>query len=53
MCFVFLPFPTKLGADHLRDDGVRAAAITNGLTMTAASICFASLRVLRRDRTPA
>ena len=43
MCIAFLPFPTKLVADHLRDDGVRAATITYGLTMTAASICFASL----------
>ena len=41
MCIAFLPFPTKLVADHLRDDGVRAATITYGLTMTAASICFA------------
>jgi hypothetical protein len=29
-----------LVAEHLRDDGVRAAAITYGLTMTATSICF-------------
>ena len=26
---------------HFRDDGVRSAAITHGLTMTAAAICFA------------
>jgi hypothetical protein len=41
MCIAFLPFPTKLVADHLRDDGARAATIAYGLTMTAASICFA------------
>lgn len=30
-------------AEHFRDNGVRAAAITYGLTMTAAAICFASM----------
>ena len=40
-CIAFLPFPTALVAEHLRDSGVRAAAITYGLTMTATSICFA------------
>jgi uncharacterized membrane protein len=40
-CIGFLPFPTRLVAEHFRDDGVRAAAITYGLTMTAAAICFA------------
>ena len=40
-CIAFLPFPTRLVAEHFRDDGVRAAAITYGLTMTAAAICFA------------
>ena len=39
-CIAFLPFPTRLVAEHFRDDGVRAAAITYGLTMTAAAICF-------------
>ena len=42
-CIAFLPFPTRLVAEHFRDDGVQAAAITYGLTMTAAAICFASL----------
>jgi uncharacterized membrane protein len=41
-CIAFLPFPTELVAEHLRDSGVRTAAITYGLTMTAASICFVS-----------
>jgi uncharacterized membrane protein len=40
-CIAFLPFPTGLVAEHFRDDGVRAAAIVYGLTMTAAAICFA------------
>ena len=38
-CIAFLPFPTRLVADHFRDDGVRAAAVTFGLTATAAAIC--------------
>jgi uncharacterized membrane protein len=38
-CIAFIPFPTRLVAEHFRDDGVRAAAITYGLTMTAAAIC--------------
>lgn len=38
-CVAFLPFPTRLVAEHLRDDGVRAATITYGLTVTAAAIC--------------
>ena len=41
-CIAFLPFPTGLVAEHFRDDGVRAAAIAYGLTMTAAAICFVS-----------
>lgn len=42
-CIAFLPFPTRLVAEHFRDDGVQAAAIAYGLTMTAAAICFASM----------
>jgi uncharacterized membrane protein len=41
-CIAFLPFPTRLVAEHFRDDGVRAAAVAYGLTMTAAAICFAA-----------
>jgi uncharacterized membrane protein len=39
-CIAFVPFPTHLVAEHLRDDGLRAAAITYGLTMTATAISF-------------
>ena len=38
-CIAFIPFPTRLVAEHFRDDGVGAAAFTYGLTMTAAAIC--------------
>jgi uncharacterized membrane protein len=41
-CIAFVPFPTRLVAEHLRDDGLRAAALTYGLTMTATAICFAA-----------
>jgi len=37
-CIALLPFPTKLVAEHLRDDGVRAAAISYWLTMIAAGV---------------
>jgi TMEM175 potassium channel family protein len=39
-CIAFVPFPTRLVAEHLRDDGLRAAALTYGLTLTVTSICF-------------
>jgi uncharacterized membrane protein len=39
-CIAFVPFPTRLVAQHLRDDGLRAAALTYGLTLTATAICF-------------
>src|SRR5262245_36947566 len=42
-CIAFLPFPTRLVAEHFRDDGVRAAALTYGLTNTAAAISFTLL----------
>jgi uncharacterized membrane protein len=39
-CIAFVPFPTRLVAQHLRDDGLRAAALTYGLTLTITSVCF-------------
>jgi uncharacterized membrane protein len=42
MCVAFVPFPTRLVAEHLRDDGARDAAIAYGLTMTATAICFSA-----------
>jgi uncharacterized membrane protein len=39
-CIAFVPFPTRLIAEHLRDDGLRAAALAYGFTLTATSICF-------------
>ena len=39
-CIAFVPFPTRLVAEHVRDDGARAAALAYGLTLTATAICF-------------
>jgi uncharacterized membrane protein len=39
-CIAFVPFPTRLVAEHLRDGGLRAAALAYGLTLTATAICF-------------
>jgi TMEM175 potassium channel family protein len=41
MCIAFVPFPTRLVAEHLRDHGLRAAALTYGITLTATAVCFA------------
>jgi len=43
LCIAFVPFPTRLVAEHLRDDGLQVAAYAYGLTMTATAICFGSL----------
>ena len=40
MCVAFIPFPTRLVAEHIRDDGARAAAIAYGLTLTTTAIFF-------------
>jgi uncharacterized membrane protein len=39
-CIAFVPFPTRLVAEHLRDDGLEAAAVAYGLTLTATAVCF-------------
>jgi uncharacterized membrane protein len=41
-CIAFVPFPTRLVAEHLRDDGLRAAALTYGVTLTTTSVFFLS-----------
>jgi uncharacterized membrane protein len=41
-CIAFVPFPTRLVAEHLRDDGVRVAAIAYGMTMTITALFFAA-----------
>jgi len=60
LCIAFVPFPTRLIADHFHDDGLRAAALTYGVTMTATAVCFSSFwfyavrgrRLLSSDAAP-
>jgi uncharacterized membrane protein len=57
LCIAFVPFPTRLVAQHIRDGGARPAALAYGATMTVASIMFLSvwlyasrgMRLLRAD----
>jgi uncharacterized membrane protein len=60
LCIAFVPFPTRLIADHFHDDGLRAAALTYGVTMTLTAVCFNSFwfyaargrRLLAADADP-
>jgi uncharacterized membrane protein len=57
MCIAFVPFPTRLLAEHIRGAGAESAALAFGLTMTATAIFFnavwfyasAGRRLLRVD----
>ncbi len=57
MLVAFVPFPTRLVAEHLRDDGARAAALVYGITLTTTALLFNALwhyaargrRLLRED----
>lgn len=35
MVVAFIPFPTRLVAEHIQDDGATAAAVSYGITLTA------------------
>jgi uncharacterized membrane protein len=61
LCVAFLPFPTRLVAENLRDRSeLKPAALAYGATMVAMSICYLSLwlyaitgrRLLREDSDP-
>ncbi len=60
MCVAFIPFPTRLLAEHLRENGARAAALLYGITLTATAIMFnvvwfsaaTGRRLLRSDADP-
>jgi uncharacterized membrane protein len=44
LCVAFVPFPTRLIAEHLRDrDDLEAAALAYGATMTVMSIAYFTL----------
>lgn len=40
MCIAFVPFPTRLVALHIRDEGAKAATLAYGLTLTITAIFF-------------
>jgi uncharacterized membrane protein len=40
MCIAFVPFPTRLVAEHVRDSGARAAALAYGITLTTTAVFF-------------
>jgi uncharacterized membrane protein len=61
LCVAFLPFPTRLVAEHLRDrHDLEPAALSYGATMTVMAIAYISLwfyairgrRLLRPDSNP-
>jgi uncharacterized membrane protein len=61
VCIAFVPFPTRLVAEHIRGEGARDAALTYGFTMVATAIMFSvtwfyasrGKRLLRADADPA
>jgi uncharacterized membrane protein len=61
LCIAFVPFPTRLVAEHIRGDGAQDAALAYGFTMVATAIMFSvtwfyasrGKRLLRADADPA
>jgi uncharacterized membrane protein len=61
MCIAFVPFPTRLVAEHIRAEGARDAALAYGFTMVATAVMFSVTwfyasrgnRLLRADADPA
>jgi uncharacterized membrane protein len=57
MCVAFIPFPTRLVAEHVRGEGAEAAALTYGFTLTLTAVMFNAIwfyamrgrRLLRED----
>jgi len=60
MCVAFIPFPTRLVAEHVRDHGATVAAVSYGVTLTTTAVLFNLLwlyavrgeRLLRPDADP-
>ncbi|HEY7603302.1 MAG TPA: TMEM175 family protein, partial [Gaiellaceae bacterium] len=40
MCIAFVPFPTRLLAEHIRGEGARSAALAYGFTLTITAVFF-------------
>jgi uncharacterized membrane protein len=59
-CIAFVPFPTRLLAEHVRDSDARDAALAYGFTMTTTAVFFNLVwfyaargrRLLREDADP-
>ncbi len=57
MCIAFVPFPTRLVAEHVRDSSARDAALAYGFTLTTTACFFSAVwfyaatrdRLLRPD----
>lgn len=57
MCVAFIPFPTRLVAEHVRTDGAGAAALVYGINLTLTAVMFSAIwfyaalgrRLLRED----
>ncbi|HUL04163.1 MAG TPA: TMEM175 family protein [Gemmatimonadales bacterium] len=57
LCIAFIPFPTRLVAEHVRGEGARAAALVYGITLTTTAVTFQAIwlyasvgrRLLRAD----
>jgi len=60
MCIAFVPFPTRLLAEHIRGAGAESSALAYGFTLTATALFFnavwfyasAGRRLLRADADP-
>jgi uncharacterized membrane protein len=60
MMVAFAPFPTRLIAEHIREDGARAAALLYGITLVVMALLSNALwlnasvggRLLREDHDP-
>jgi uncharacterized membrane protein len=60
MVIAFIPFPTRLVALHIGDDGATAATVTYGVTLTLTAVMFNLIwfyaargrRLLRQDADP-
>jgi uncharacterized membrane protein len=58
MCIAFVPFPTRLVAEHVRGEGGEAATLVYGINMTITAVFFGAVwrygsgRLLRADADP-
>jgi uncharacterized membrane protein len=60
MCIAFVPFPTRLLAEHIRGAGAESAALAYGFTLTVTAVFFNTIwlyasrggRLLRSDCDP-